>query len=66
MRERESERKSESERQSQEHKYTGFEGTREILEVLQHLNEAEHAQKCHSVCICPQAWSSNVAWQQQF
>ncbi|CAJ1334089.1 unnamed protein product [Effrenium voratum] len=23
-----------------EHKYTGFEGTREILEVLQHLNEA--------------------------
>lgn len=23
----------------QEHKYKGFEGTREVLEVLQHLNE---------------------------
>lgn len=30
----------------QEHKYKGFEGTREVLEVLQHLNEAGFEEVC--------------------
>ena len=36
---------------TKEHRYTGYEGAREVLEVLQHLNEAKGRQRACGTCI---------------